>query len=140
MAEKKKQHSYHACFDLEKEEEARAWNYLQHRDRKKFKSMFQAMVTAVNAYFEAGQTTTKQELQARESLITPANTTFNSEQLRQIMREEIPNALTAVIQNLLLNGIQANMPLEGGKVHQNVHEDSLEGEIADTTLAFLVGE
>lgn len=38
--------------DLEKEADRRAWEYLQNRDREKYKSYSKTVVIAVNEYFE----------------------------------------------------------------------------------------
>ena len=39
-------------FNLEKEADRTAWEYLQHRDKKQYRSYSRAVITAVNDYFE----------------------------------------------------------------------------------------
>ena len=39
-------------FNLEKEADRTAWEYLQHRDKKQHRSYSRAVIAAVNDYFE----------------------------------------------------------------------------------------
>ena len=134
MATKSKRlHPYHASFDLDNKEDARAWEYLKNLDQTKYKNISQAIVTAVNAYFG-------QELPSQKQGMALVNSSFDSEQMRQILREEMPNILAMAIQRLLLQGIQPVAPLEPTVVPKKYMDEEPKEEIAESTLAFLMGE
>ena len=54
-------------FYLEKEADRTAWEYLQHRDKKQYRSYSRAVITAVNDYFERrGRLASDPYLETRE--------------------------------------------------------------------------
>ena len=54
-------------FNLEKEADRTAWEYLQHRDKKQYRSYSRAVITAVNDYFERrGRLASDPYLETRE--------------------------------------------------------------------------
>ena len=54
-------------FNLEKEADRTAWEYLQHRDKKQYRSYSRAVITAVNDYFERrGRLVSDPYLETRE--------------------------------------------------------------------------
>ena len=54
-------------FNLEKETDRTAWEYLQHRDKKQYRSYSRAVITAVNDYFERrGRLASDPYLETRE--------------------------------------------------------------------------
>ena len=54
-------------FNLEKETDRTAWEYLQHRDKKQYRSYSRAVITAVNDYFERrGRLVSDPYLETRE--------------------------------------------------------------------------
>ena len=54
-------------FNLEKETDRTAWEYLQHRDKKQHRSYSRAVITAVNDYFERrGRLVSDPYLETRE--------------------------------------------------------------------------
>ncbi len=54
-------------FNLEKEADRTAWEYLQHRDKKQYRSYSRAVIAAVNDYFERrGRLASDPYLETRE--------------------------------------------------------------------------
>ena len=54
-------------FNLEKETDRTAWEYLQHRDKKQYRSYSRAVIAAVNDYFERrGRLASDPYLETRE--------------------------------------------------------------------------
>ena len=126
-----KPHRYHLSFDLSKSEDARAWQYLSELDRAKYKSISQAIVTAVNAYFS-------QEGAAERE--PPARSEPLEEQLGQVLQKILPGALMQAIQQLVLRDAPPIKTAEYAAVPQNVHENVPKAEISEDTLSFLLGE
>ena len=113
-------------FNLEKEADRTAWEYLQHRDKKQYRSYSRAVITAVNDYFERrGRLVSDPYLETREK-----EDAFLLRVLETI-RAGLDHATPA---GALLNLLQ-NIPPQPASTENMVQEDQQESD--DAALDFV---
>ena len=118
-------------FNLEKETDRTAWEYLQHRDKKQYRSYSRAVITAVNDYFERrGRLFSDPYLETREK-----EDAFLLRVLETI-RAGFDHAVTVGTANTLLNLLQNFQP-QPAPIANAVQEEQQEAD--DTALDFVDG-
>ena len=118
-------------FNLEKEADRTAWEYLQHRDKKQYRSYSRAVITAVNDYFERrGRLVSDPYLETREK-----EDAFLLRVLETI-RAGFDHAVTVGTANTLLNLLQNFQP-QPAPIANAVQEEQQEAD--DTALDFVDG-
>ena len=116
-------------FNLEKEADRTAWEYLQQRDKRQHRSYSRAVIAAVNDYFERrGRLASDPYLETREK-----EDTFLLRVLETI-RAGFDHAAPASTANTLLNLLQ-NIPPQSASAKNVVQEDQQEAD--DTALDFV---
>ena len=116
-------------FNLEKEADRTAWEYLQHRDKKQYRSYSRAVITAVNDYFERrGRLVSDPYLETREK-----EDAFLLRVLETI-RAGFDHAAPVGTANTLLNLLQ-NISLQPASAENVVQEDQQESD--DAALDFV---
>ena len=116
-------------FNLEKETDRTAWEYLQHRDKKQYRSYSRAVITAVNDYFERrGRLVSDPYLETREK-----EDAFLLRVLETI-RAGFDHAAPVGPANTLLNLLQ-NISLQPASAENVVQEDQQESD--DAALDFV---
>lgn len=116
-------------FNLEKETDRTAWEYLQHRDKKQYRSYSRAVITAVNDYFERwGRLVSDPYLETREK-----EDAFLLRVLETI-RAGFDHAAPASTANTLLNLLQ-KIPPQSAPAENMVQEDQRESD--DAALDFV---
>ena len=118
-------------FNLEKETDRTAWEYLQHRDKKQYRSYSRAVITAVNDYFERrGRLVSDPYLETREK-----EDAFLLRVLETI-RAGFDHAVPVGPANTLLNLLQNFQP-QPAPIANAVQEEQQEAD--DTALDFVDG-
>lgn len=118
-------------FNLEKEADRTAWEYLQHRDKKQYRSYSRAVITAVNDYFERrGRLVSDPYLETREK-----EDAFLLRVLETI-RAGFDHAAPVGTTNTLLNLLQNFQP-QPAPIANAVQEEQQEAD--DTALDFVDG-
>ena len=118
-------------FNLEKETDRTAWEYLQHRDKKQYRSYSRAVITAVNDYFERrGRLVSDPYLETREK-----EDAFLLRVLETI-RAGFDHAAPVGTTNTLLNLLQNFQP-QPAPIANAVQEEQQEAD--DTALDFVDG-
>ena len=113
-------------FNLEKEADRTAWEYLQHRDKKQYRSYSRAVITAVNDYFERrGRLFSDPYLETREK--EDAFLLRVLETIRAGCDHAAPVSSAATLLNLL-----QNIPPQPASTENATQEDQQE---ADDTIA-----
>ena len=116
-------------FNLEKEADRTAWEYLQHRDKKQHRSYSRAVIAAVNDYFERrGRLVFDPYLETREK-----EDAFLLRVLETI-RAGFDHAAPASTANTLLNLLQ-KIPPQSAPAENMVQEDQRESD--DAALDFV---
>ena len=116
-------------FNLEKETDRTAWEYLQHRDKKQYRSYSRAVITAVNDYFERrGRLVSDPYLETREK-----EDAFLLRVLETI-RAGFDHATPVGTADTLLNLLQ-NIPPQPASAENMAQEDQQEAD--DTALDFV---
>ena len=116
-------------FNLEKEADRTAWEYLQQRDKKQLRSYSRAVIAAVNDYFERrGRLASDPYLETREK-----EDAFLLRVLETI-RAGFNHAAPVNTADALLNLLQ-NIPPQPASVGNIVQEDQQEAD--DTALDFV---
>ncbi|NCE66445.1 hypothetical protein D1159_18220 [Pseudoflavonifractor sp. 524-17] len=116
-------------FNLEKEADRTAWEYLQHRDKKQYRSYSRAVITAVNDYFERrGRLASDPYLETREK-----EDAFLLRVLETI-RAGFDHAAPVGPANTLLNLLQ-NISPQPASAENVVQEDQQESD--DAALDFV---
>ena len=116
-------------FNLEKEADRTAWEYLQHRDKKQHRSYSRAVIAAVNDYFERrGRLASDPYLETREK-----EDAFLLRVLETI-RAGFDHAAPVGPANTLLNLLQ-NIPPQPASTENAAQEDQQEAD--DTALDFV---
>ena len=116
-------------FNLEKETDRTAWEYLQHRDKKQYRSYSRAVITAVNDYFERrGRLVSDPYLETREK-----EDAFLLRVLETI-RAGFDHAAPVGPANTLLNLLQ-NISPQPASAENVVQEDQQESD--DAALDFV---
>ena len=116
-------------FNLEKETDRTAWEYLQHRDKKQHRSYSRAVIAAVNDYFERrGRLASDPYLETREK-----EDAFLLRVLETI-RAGFDHAAPASTANTLLNLLQ-KIPPQSAPAENMVQEDQRESD--DAALDFV---
>ena len=116
-------------FNLEKEADRTAWEYLQHRDKKQHRSYSRAVIAAVNDYFERrGRLASDPYLETREK-----EDAFLLRVLETI-RAGFDQAAPVSTADTLLNLLQ-NTPLQQASAENMVQEDQRESD--DAALDFV---
>ena len=118
-------------FNLEKETDRTAWEYLQHRDKKQYRSYSRAVITAVNDYFERrGRLVSDPYLETREK-----EDAFLLRVLETI-RAGFDHAVPVGPANTRLNLLQNFQP-QPAPIANAVQEEQQEAD--DTALDFVDG-
>ena len=118
-------------FNLEKETDRTAWEYLQHRDKKQYRSYSRAVITAVNDYFERrGRLVSDPYLETREK-----EDAFLLRVLETI-QAGFNQATPVGTANTLLNLLQNFQP-QPAPIANAVQEEQQEAD--DTALDFVDG-
>ena len=118
-------------FNLEKEADRTAWEYLQHRDKKQYRSYSRAVITAVNDYFERrGRLASDPYLETREK-----EDAFLLRVLETI-QAGFNQATPVGTANTLLNLLQNFQP-QPAPIANAVQEEQQEAD--DTALDFVDG-
>ena len=118
-------------FNLEKEADRTAWEYLQHRDKRQYRSYSRAVITAVNDYFERrGRLFSDPYLETREK-----EDAFLLRVLETI-RAGFDHAAPVGTTNTLLNLLQNFQP-QPAPIANAVQEEQQEAD--DTALDFVDG-
>ena len=116
-------------FNLEKETDRTAWEYLQHRDKKQYRSYSRAVITAVNDYFEhRGRLVFDPYLETREK--EDAFLLRVLETIRAGFDHAAPVSPAATLLNLL-----QNIPPQPASAENMAQEDQQEAD--DTALDFV---
>ena len=116
-------------FNLEKETDRTAWEYLQHRDKKQYRSYSRAVITAVNDYFERrGRLVSDPYLETREK--EDAFLQRVLETIRARFDHAAPVSSAATLLNLL-----QNIPPQPASTENATQEDQQEAD--DTALDFV---
>ena len=116
-------------FNLEKEADRTAWEYLQQRDKRQHRSYSKAVITAVNDYFERrGRLVSDPYLETREK-----EDAFLLRVLETI-RAGFDHAAPVGPANTLLNLLQ-NISLQPASAENVVQEDQQESD--DAALDFV---
>jgi hypothetical protein len=116
-------------FNLEKETDRTAWEYLQHRDKKQYRSYSRAVITAVNDYFERrGRLVSDPYLETREK--EDAFLLRVLETVRAGFDHAAPVSSAATLLNLL-----QNIPPQPASAENVVQEDQQESD--DAALDFV---
>ena len=116
-------------FNLEKEADRTAWEYLQHRDKKQYRSYSRAVITAVNDYFERrGRLVSDPYLETREK--EDAFLQRVLETIRAGFDQADPVSSAATLLNLL-----QNIPPQPASTENATQEDQQEAD--DTALDFV---
>ena len=116
-------------FNLEKEADRTAWEYLQHRDKKQHRSYSRAVIAAVNDYFERrGRLASDPYLETRKK-----EDAFLLRVLETI-RAGFDHAAPVSTADALLNLLQ-NIPPQPASAENVVQEDQQEAD--DTALDFV---
>ena len=116
-------------FNLEKEADWTAWEYLQHRDKKQHRSYSRAVIAAINDYFERrGRLASDPYLETREK-----EDAFLLRVLETI-RAGFDHAAPVSTADALLNLLQ-NIPPQPTSAENVVQEDQQEAD--DTALDFV---
>ena len=116
-------------FNLEKETDRTAWEYLQHRDKKQYRSYSRAVITAVNDYFERrGRLAADPYLETREK--EDAFLLRVLETVRAGFDHAAPVSSAATLLNLL-----QNIPPQPASAENVVQEDQQESD--DAALDFV---
>ena len=113
-------------FTLEKEADRTAWEYLQQRDKKQYRSYSRAVITAVNYYFER-----RGWLDADPYLETREKEDAFLLRVLETIRAGLDHATPA---GALLNLLQ-NIPPQPASVENMAQEDQQEAN--DTALNFV---
>ena len=113
-------------FNLEKETDRTAWEYLQHRDKKQYRSYSRAVITAVNDYFERrGRLVSDPYLETREK--EDAFLLRVLETIRAGLNQSTPvNAADTLLR--LLQGTQPQ-PIQVEKVPQEDQQEADEAAL-----------
>lgn len=93
----KTDHRMSVRFDMTREADARAWNYLHDMAQGKYKSISSAVIAAVNYYGD------------HKNAKLTAGAVIDGDQLRQALQEVLPTAIVMAFQMLVLN----DLPVEG---------------------------
>ena len=116
-------------FNLEKEADRTAWEYLQHRDKKQYRSYSRAVITAVNDYFERrGRLVSDPYLETREK-----EDAFLLRVLETI-RDGFNQATPVSTADTLLRFLQGVQP-QAAPAGEVIQEDQQEAD--DTALDFV---
>ena len=116
-------------FNLEKESDRTAWEYLQQRDKRQHRSYSRAVIAAVNDYFERrGRLASDPYLETREK-----EDAFLLRVLETI-RAGFDQAAPVSTADTLLNLLQ-NTPLQQASAENMVQEDQRESD--DAALDFV---
>ena len=116
-------------FNLEKETDRTAWEYLQHRDKKQYRSYSRAVITAVNDYFERrGRLVSDPYLETREK-----EDAFLLRVLETI-RAGFDHAAPVSTADTLLRFLQGVQP-QAAPAGEVIQEDQQEAD--DTALDFV---
>ena len=116
-------------FNLEKETDRTAWEYLQHRDKKQYRSYSRAVITAVNDYFERrGRLVSDPYLETREK-----EDAFLLRVLETI-RDGFNQATPVSTADTLLRFLQGVQP-QAAPAGEVIQEDQQEAD--DTALDFV---
>ena len=116
-------------FNLEKEADRTAWEYLQQRDRGQYRSYSRAVIAAVNDYFERrGRLTSDPYLETREK--EDASLLRVLEPIRAGFDHAAPVSPAATLLNLL-----QNIPPQPACAENVAQEDQQESD--DAALDFL---
>lgn len=116
-------------FTLEKEADRTAWEYLQQRDKKQYRSYSRAVITAVNYYFERrGRLDADPYLETREK--EDAFLLRVLETIRAGFDYAAPTSPAATLLNLL-----QNIPPQPASAENMAQEDQQEAN--DTALNFV---
>ena len=116
-------------FNLEKETDRTAWEYLQHRDKKQYRSYSRAVITAVNDYFERrGRLASDPYLETREK-----EDAFLLRVLETI-RAGFDHAAPVSTADTLLRFLQGVQP-QAAPAGEVIQEDQQEAD--DTALDFV---
>ena len=114
---------------MEKEADRTAWEYLQHRDKKQYRSYSRAVITAVNDYFERrGRLVSDPYLETREK--EDAFLQRVLETIRAGFDHAAPVSSAATLLNLL-----QNIPPQLASAENMAQEDQQEAD--DTALDFV---
>lgn len=118
-------------FDLEKETDRMAWEYLQHRDKMQHRSYSRAVIAAVNDYFERrGRLASDPYLETREK--EDAFLLRVLETIRAGLKQSGPaNATDTLLR--LLQGVQP----QPAQIEETSQEDQQEAD--DMALDFVDG-
>ena len=93
----KTDHRMSVRFDMTREADARAWNYLHDMAQDKYKSISPAVIAAVNYFGD------------HKNVKPTAGTVIDGDQLRQALQEVLPTALVMAFQMLVLK----DLPVDG---------------------------
>ena len=93
-------------FNLEREDDRRAWEHLQQMDRSRYRSYSRAVITAVNDYFD------RLEHGDDPYLETRAKEDAFLKQVRDAIEQGMKNATPMNLLSLLQGSIQPNEPQE----------------------------
>ena len=116
-------------FNLEKETDRTAWEYLQHRDKKQHRSYSRAVIAAVNDYFERrGRLASDPYLETREK--EDAFLLRVLETIRAGCDRAVPVSSAATLLNLL-----QNIPPQPASTENATQEDQQEAD--DIALDFV---
>ena len=116
-------------FNLEKEADRTAWEYLQHRDKKQYRSYSRAVIAAVNDYFERrGRLASDPYLETREK-----EDAFLLRVLETI-RDGFNQATPVSTADTLLRFLQGVQP-QAAPAGEVIQEDQQEAD--DTALDFV---
>ncbi len=116
-------------FNLEKEADRTAWDYLQQRDKGQHRSYSRAVITAVNDYFERrGRLSSDPYLETREK--EDAFLLRVLETIRAGFDHAVPVSPAAALLNLL-----QNIPPQPASAENIAQEDQQEAD--DTALDFV---
>ena len=118
-------------FDLEKETDRMAWEYLRRRDKRQYRSYSKAVIAAVNDHFERqGRLTTDPYLETREK-----EDAFLQRVLETI-RAGLTHAAPTNGADTLLQLLQSIQPQMGPDVEASQHDQQ---EAEDMALDFVDG-
>ena len=122
--DKKMVKRYNMKFNLTKEADARAWNYLHERDTKQYKTESDALIAAVNSFF------------GQKEPVAAAGAGIDSDQLRKILREELPDALISGLQKLIMGDYQPISQPKSEKAQESVRKETLSKVALDFMNSF----
>ena len=92
-------------FDLEKEPDRMAWEYLRHRDKRQYRSYSRAVIAAVNDHFER-----RERLAADPYLETREKENAFLQRVLETIREGLNHAASSNAPDMLLHFLQSVQP------------------------------